>query len=123
MLISPQVGEDYQIKRFLRVITKFYQKRPPLPKYHVTWNPTLVLDYVGTCYPNEKISLEMLTRKLSKVMALITAHRVQTFSLIEVRNIQISEKKKKKIEIEIEIKVPARIKTTAPNKYQLLLII
>lgn len=65
----------------------------------------------------------MLTRKLSKVMALITAHRVQTFSLIEVRNIQISEKKKKKIEIEIEIKVPARIKTTAPNKYQLLLII
>lgn len=80
LLISPRVGEAHQIKKFFKGVSKL---RPPLPKYHVTWNPTLVLDYLETCYPNEKISLETLTRKLSMLMALITTHRVQTLSLTE----------------------------------------
>lgn len=111
LLISPRVGEDHQVKRFFKGVSKL---RPPLPKYHVTWNPSIVLGYLETCYPNTVISLELLTQKLSTLMALITAHRVQTFSLIEVENIEFSRD-------QIEIKVPARIKTSAPHRYQPLL--
>ncbi|CAH1975523.1 unnamed protein product [Acanthoscelides obtectus] len=113
LLISPRVGEDHQIKRFFKGVFKL---RPPLPKYHVTWDPAVVLGYLETCYPNNTISLEALTHKLSMLMALVTAHRVQTLSVIEVPNIEISESK-------IEIKVSARVKTSAPNRYQPLLIL
>lgn len=113
LIISPRVGEDYQIKRFFKGVSKI---RPPLPKYHVTWDPVIVLNYLESCFPNDVISLELLTQKLSMLMALVTAHRVQTLSLIEVQNIETSEK-------EIRIKVPARIKTSGPNRYQPLLIL
>ncbi|CAH2008590.1 unnamed protein product [Acanthoscelides obtectus] len=91
LLISPRVGEDHQIKRFFKGVFKL---RPPLPKYHVTWDPAVVLGYLETCYPNNTISLEALTHKLSMLMALVTAHRVQTFSVIEVPNIGIKNRNK-----------------------------
>ena len=69
------MGEDHQIKRFFKGVSKL---RPPLPRYNVTWNPTVVLNYLESCYPNEEISLDTLTGKFSTLVALITAHRVQT---------------------------------------------
>lgn len=70
LLISPRVGEDHQIKRFFKGVSKL---RPPLPKYIVTWDPAKVLNYLENCYPNDVISLELLTQKSAMLMALITA--------------------------------------------------
>ncbi|KAJ8964604.1 hypothetical protein NQ317_019810 [Molorchus minor] len=60
---------------------------------------------------NKKISLELLSKKLITLLALTTAHRVQTFSLIDVRNIVCNSKG-------VEIKIPYRTKTTGRNTNQ-----
>ena len=52
--------------------------------------------------------------KLVTLLALITAHRVQTYSLIKISNIDFSESK-------IQIRIPDRIKTSGVNKVQPLL--
>lgn len=108
LLISPEIGTDHRIKRFFKGVFKL---RPPQPKYKVTWDPAIVLNYLSTLFPNEDISLELLTQKIAALLALVTAHRVQTLSLIELQNIVILPSK-------IEIKIPSRIKTSGPNRYQ-----
>lgn len=85
LLIGPRIGADDRIKRFMKGV---FRSKPPLPKYNVTWDPSAVLDYLATLYPNEEISLEMLTKKLVTLLALTTGHRVQTLSMIKLKNIK-----------------------------------
>lgn len=59
---------------------------------------------------NNELSLELLTLKLTTLLALATGQRVQTLSLIELKNIQSSNKG-------IEIKIPKRIKTSNKNTF------
>ena len=88
-----------------RFFTGVNRLRPSLPKYHVTWNPQVVLNYLSSWPDNSNLNLIQLSKKLITLLALVTAHRLQTFSLIEVINIEIFDN-----EI-ITIKIPARIKT------------
>ena len=60
--------------------------------------------------------MEELSKKVVTLLALVTGHRMQTLSLIDRSNIN-------EVEECIEIKIPDKIKTTAPNKKQPLLII
>ncbi|KAJ8915427.1 hypothetical protein NQ315_003188 [Exocentrus adspersus] len=111
LVLSPTVGNDHLIKRFLKGT---YRLRPTRPKYSVTWDPTIVLRFFTNLDPNELLCLELLTRKFVTLMALTTAHRVQTFSLIQVQNIPIKEEG-------IETKIPDMIKTSGPSRIQPLL--
>lgn len=108
LLISPEVGTDLRIKRYFKGI---YKLRPSKPKYKVTWNPSIVLTYLSSLGSNRNLSLEHLTLKLAMLLALVTAHRVQTLQLILTQNITITEEG-------VSIKIPQRIKTSGPNKYQ-----
>lgn len=56
----------------------------------------------------------MISKKLTTLLALISGHRMQSFSLIQLENIRISADK-------IEITIPARIKTSQKNAIQPLL--
>lgn len=85
--------------------------KPPKPRYQITWNPAIVFNFLKSWTPNEKLSLEKITKKLITILALYTAQRAQTLSLIKLKNIF-------KYENEIIIKIPDRIKTTAKNKFQ-----
>ncbi|KAJ8909247.1 hypothetical protein NQ315_005083 [Exocentrus adspersus] len=85
--------------------------RPALPKYDGVWDPSIVLGYLGSLYPNETISLDLLTYKLVTLLALVTAHRAQTLALIEVENIV-------KVDDGVEIKIPAKLKTSRRNRLQ-----
>ncbi|XP_044744126.1 uncharacterized protein LOC123306285 [Coccinella septempunctata] len=113
LLISPEIGSDFRLRRFLRGV---YRLRPSLPKYNITWDPKIVLDYLAPFFPNEEIALEALTLKLVTLLAIITAHRVQTLAAIEVENVEVSDS-------QITIKIPTRIKTSGPGKCQPLLLI
>lgn len=113
LLISPEVGSDFRVRRFLKGV---YRLRPSLPKYNTTWNPSVVLDHLAQSFPNEETTLQSLTLKLATLLALITAHRVQTLAAIEVENIEIADH-------EISIKIPARIKTSGPRRVQPTLLI
>ncbi|CAH0549561.1 unnamed protein product [Brassicogethes aeneus] len=108
LLLSPDIGSDYRIKRFMKGVQN---SRPPRPRYNFTWNPSIVLDYLKTLYPNNTLSLKDLTLKLVTLMALISAHRVQTLSLILLDNIRESIDG-------FHILIPNRIKTSNYKRCQ-----
>lgn len=107
------MGEDPRIKRLFKGI---YNLRPGKPKYDSTWDPHPVLEHVVQWGLNDTISIEHLTFKLVTLLALITAQRMQTLAVIDIRNVE------KTTEL-IEIKIPDRIKTSRVNKTQPTLII
>lgn len=113
LIIGPHVGVDDRIKRFFRGIFKL---RPKKPKYEEVWDPCIVLNYLSTLYPNDDLNLEVLTKKMVTLLALVTAHRVQTLSLIRIENICINKEN-------ISIKIPDSIKTSGPHKLQPKLIL
>lgn len=106
---------DKDEKTVNRCLKGMYHSKPPTPKYSFTWNPEPVLLYLSKLYPLESLSIESLTQKLVTLIALTTAHRVQTISKISLENIVKYDQK-------IQIKITDRIKTSGPNKLQPLLI-
>lgn len=101
--------DDFRIKRFMKGV---YKLRPSNPKYNLTWDPSIVLDYLAQKWPNMELDLETLSKKTITLLALVTAHRVQTFALIKLKNIIINSSK------DIIIKIPELIKTSKPNSAQ-----
>ncbi|XP_064214927.1 uncharacterized protein LOC135267109 [Tribolium castaneum] len=88
LLLSGNIGNDSDLKRYLKGIMRL---RPTKPKYSTTWDPAPVVKYLQALFPYDRLSLETLTSKVVTLLALISAHRVQTLSLIQLSNIQISE--------------------------------
>lgn len=113
LIISPELGSNFEIKRFFKGLEKL---RPSRPKYNFTWDPSIVLNYLKDYYPNENLSMEQLTYKLVTLLALITAHRVQTLSLMEITNIH-------KDNTGFQIWINDRIKTSGKNKTQPILYV
>lgn len=111
LLSSNELGKDSRILRFFKGISV---TKPQKPKYPFIWDPHPVLNYLATLYPNTELSLENLTKKLVTLLALITAQRVQTLSLIKTENITFTETL-------AQIKIPDRIKTSGRDRDQPLL--
>ena len=108
ILCANNIGSDPEISRFFQGI---YKLRPPKPKYDSTWDPQQVLDYLKTLYPLENLNLEQLTLKLVGLLALVTAHRVQTFASILLSDIKLNSNG-------AEIFISSRIKTSGPRRVQ-----
>ncbi|CAH2209141.1 jg16987 [Pararge aegeria aegeria] len=111
LLTNFDVGSDVCIKRLLKGA---YKIRPNKPKYTSTWDPQLVLNHVSNWYPNLELSIEKITKKLVILLALCTAHRVQTFSLIKMKNVSITQ-------TGVKIAITDIIKTSAPRRDQPIL--
>lgn len=84
------VGQDDLVKRFFKGI---FRIKPVFPKYSTTWDPSVVLEYLSRFYPNNTLSLEILSKKLVVLLALATGQRSQTLSLIKLSNIVINDAK------------------------------
>lgn len=110
-ILGRTIINDDRITRFMKGV---YRTRPPQPKYEFTWNVDIVLDYLSNMFPNEELCLELLGKKLITLLAVVTAHRVQTLSKIEIKNIIFDSKC-------ISIKISDMIKTSRPNSHQPLL--
>lgn len=106
-----KIGTDSNISRFFKGIAAL---KPRKYKYDVTWDPKLVLDKLATWYPHEQLSLEVLTKKIVTLLALITAQRVQTLTAIRLQNISIDKEP-------IRVKITDPIKTTGRSKFQPIL--
>lgn len=113
LLLGNNIGSDECVKRLLKGA---YKLKPSQPKYVYTWNPQLVLNYISSWFPNTGLNLEKITKKLAILLALCTAHRVQTISLIKLENITITE-------TGIRIAISDIIKTSAPGREQPLLLL
>lgn len=108
LLLGRKISNDDSIKRLFK---GFFRLKPPLPKYVVTWDPNIVLDFLEKLCPNDSIPLEHLTKKTVTLIALVTAHRVQTISKIRVQNIEMCTQG-------LNIKIPDLIKTSRPGALQ-----
>ncbi|KAJ8980511.1 hypothetical protein NQ317_007931 [Molorchus minor] len=113
LIMSPDIESDYRIKRFMKGVQNI---RPSKPRYNYTWDPSVVLKHLRNMFPNESLTLQLISYKLVTLLALVTAHRVQTLSLIKIENIG-------KTPDGIEIMIPYRIKTFNKNKAQPLLFL
>lgn len=109
--ISLLVGSLAQDERLTRFFKGVYRLRPPLPKYNITWDTSKLLDYLASLYPNDTLSFEQLTLKCATLLAVVTAHRVQTLSKISVLNVIINPD-------QIIIKIPELIKTSKLGNHQ-----
>lgn len=76
------LGQHPLVKRFLKGV---FELRPALPKYSFTWDVSKVLKLLRRWSPAESLSLKLLTLKLTMLIALVSAGREQTISLLEVR--------------------------------------
>ena len=106
LLVGPEMAKDDRMMRFFRGLNNL---RPSEPIYDTTWDPKIVLDHISSLPNNKEISIRDLGKKLTTLLVLLTAHRMQTFSLIEKKNIE------EKFDA-IYIKIPKRIKTSVQKK-------
>lgn len=113
LFLGESVGSDDRVKRILKGA---YKLKPNSPKYTLTWDPQIVLNYVSFWHPNLDLPLDKITKKLTTLLALCTAHRVQTFSLIKLENIIISDSG-------VKISITDAIKTSAPGRDQPVLFL
>ncbi|KYQ49813.1 putative tyrosine recombinase xerC-like protein, partial [Trachymyrmex zeteki] len=112
LILGPKIGKNERVRRFFRGLSRL---RPSEPKYDSTWDPKIVLEFFKDL-TNEDLSLDKLGKKLVTLLALVSGQRIQTLSLIDIRNIVIKEDL-------IEIKIPDRIKTSRPGAKQPLLVL
>ncbi|OXU31271.1 hypothetical protein TSAR_014168 [Trichomalopsis sarcophagae] len=111
LIIAEDIAQDSRMKRSFQGISK---SRPARPKYDRTWDPQIVLKFWQSQPANENLDLKDLSKKLITLLALVTAHCMQTFSLIDIDNIKINTNN-------IEILITDRIKTTKRNSTQPIL--
>lgn len=113
LFLGDMIGSDDRIRRLLKGA---YKIKPNRPKYTSTWDPQVVLNCISNWHPNVKLSIERITKKLVILLALCTAHRVQTLSLIKLENISI-------VHDGIKIAITDTIKTSAPGREQPVLFL
>lgn len=102
------ISQDGLIARFLKGV---YKKKPSRPKYDLTWDITPVLMYLEKLDPISQLKAKNVAEKTATLLALTTAHRLQTLAFIRVENICVSPDG-------IIIKIPDLIKTSKPGAFQ-----
>lgn len=69
---------------FSRFMKGVFVSKPPKPKYTCTWDVSYVLRWLEKQFPLERLSLKDLTLKLTALLALSSAQRVQTLKLLKI---------------------------------------
>lgn len=67
-----------------------FELRTPVPRYKKIWDVSIVLDYLRLLGETNNLPLKLLTYKIVTLMALISAQRCQTLSLL---SLNLMEKK------------------------------
>ena len=107
LVTNVNLGSDERIKRFCKGVSVL---KPSKPKYVLTWDPAPVLTYLSSLWPHESLNTKILTGKLVTLLALASAQRVQTLSLIKRKNIVLGDP--------TIVKIPDRTKTSGIGRFQ-----
>lgn len=102
------IGQHPLIVRFLKGV---FQQRPALPKNIVVWDVNIVLKFVMQWYPLDRVGLKETTLKCVTLLALLSAQRRHSLSLIDIRNLTISSD-------ECKIRFGDLLKQTRPGTQQ-----
>ena len=82
------VSYNSLIKRFMKGV---FHLRPSFPRYNNTWNPDLVLKFLKTWHPADKITIKQLTIKTAVLLVLISGRRGNTITNLYSSNIRFNE--------------------------------
>jgi len=105
--INKTIGEHPLVTRFMRGV---FSNRPSLPRYSNSWDVSIVLKYLKTLIPVNRLSLKHLTWKLVMLLSLLTGQRGQTLHLMDIRFIEITENY-------VRIQILELLKTSKPGKH------
>lgn len=83
---SVNIGSHPLVCRFLRGV---FIMRPALPRYNVTWNVDIVLNYLQIQEPLSELTLLHVSNKLLMSLVLLSGQRGQTLHWLDIRNICI----------------------------------
>ena len=108
-----KIGNEELLSRTLRGC---FRLKPVFPKYNYTWNVDTVLDYLQNLGDSETLCFKNLTFKMVTLLALATAQRAQTLSLIKLDNIIDNGN-------QIQIKIDDIIKTSRIGGDQPVLVL
>ena len=83
-----QFGDHKRVRQFIKGV---FEKRPAFPKYSSTWDVNLVLEYIESYYPHEKLALRELSYKLVMLLALLSGQRLQTLHSLSLSSLKVSD--------------------------------
>ena len=110
---SHKIGEHPLIQRFVRGV---FQQRPSVPRYTSTWDVKVVLDYLKSISPADKIELKLLTMKVITLCLLVTGSRCQTLQKMHLDYVTVGKSS-------IKCNIVHHVKHSAPGKTQPLLVL
>lgn len=113
LIIDKKVSGSKIVSRFFKGI---FRSRPPKARYDKIWDVKPVLESIAKLYPLDSLNFVDLTNRLVLLLALGTAQRVQTLSLIKLNNISKNSNG-------YEIKIDELTKTSRPGACQPLLLL
>lgn len=99
------LGTHPKICRFL---TAVFQMTPPVPKYNIIWDVSLVLSHLKTWSPGKHLTLKQLSAKVVTLIALITGQRVQTLNKLHLDNMVVTKS-------QVTFIITEKLKTTRPG--------
>lgn len=108
LISKNDTSQDKTLERFVKGVSWL---RPPKPRYNEIWDISPVIEYLENIKPLEKLSLEILTKKLTMLLMLATGHRLKTLSLLKISKTTKGEKG-------FVLKVADIIKTSKPGAAQ-----
>ena len=80
------IGQHPLVKRILKGL---YKTKTPIPRHAATWDVSLVTQYI-TSLENESVDIQLLTKKLTMLLALSTADRASDMLLYNVNFITVN---------------------------------
>lgn len=81
------IGNSPSVKRFMKGV---FELRPPVPRYKFIWDVSIVLNFLGEFFPNDTLSLKVLTFKCAMLLALSSMQRIQTLHAICVDDVNFT---------------------------------
>ena len=81
-------GSHPLVIRFLKGI---FEKRKPQPKYDTIWDASKLLNFLGTLWPVQELTLKDLTLKLLMLLLLVTGQRGQSIHLLNLEGMNLTE--------------------------------
>lgn len=84
LICGDKVGKNPTVSRLLKGV---FNQRPTKARYHKIFSLDTVLQELEKLHPLQSLNQAQLTEKLVGLIAIVTAHRRQTLSLIKISNI------------------------------------
>ena len=82
------VGSSDCLSRLFRY---FFKSRPALPRYLVSWDVNVLLQFLKSWHPSSELSLEKLTLKTVSLVAVTSSDRAQTLEAIDINYSNFSD--------------------------------